>query len=252
MKTSVALYAQWKKTDQKYTIQHFDEDSNKKIHDDEYKDAKFGDIIEGSSCQLPIENFTFTKANTLSVDTDNKKNIIKVYYSKDENKDQIPDKYQIKVMYKAVNGTIDAVHENEPGNKMFYVTLYKNGEYATVEDGGIGHLSDDQIATATAARGYDQNSLKWSPKTPTTKLDLNEDTSFIAEFTKGSYDYSIEYYYDGVKGKTDTKKAVFEEVITLNPDVSVTYGGSPYTLDEVKNNPLTIDTDNKKNIIKVY
>ena len=252
VKTSVALYAQWKKTDQKYTIQHFDEDSNKKIHDDEYKDAKFGDIIEGSSCQLPIENFTFTKANTLTVDTDNKKNIIKVYYSKDENKDQIPDKYQIKVMYKAVNGTIDAVHENEPGNKMFYVTLYKNGEYATVEEGGIGHLSDDQIATATAARGYDQNSLKWSPKTPTTKLDLNEDTSFIAEFTKGSYDYSIEYYYDGVKGKTDTKKAVFEEVITLNPEVSVTYGGRPYTLDEVKNNPLTIDTDNKKNIIKVY
>ena len=252
VKTSVALYAQWKKTDQKYTIQHFDEDSNKKIHDDEYKNAKFGDIIEGSSCQLPIENFTFTKANTLTVDTDNKKNIIKVYYSKDENKDQIPDKYQIKVMYKAVNGTIDAVHENEPGNKMFYVTLYKNGKYATVEDGGIGHLSDEQIATATAARGYDQNSLKWSPKTPTTKLDLNEDTSFIAEFTKGSYDYSIEYYYDGVKGKTDTKKAAFEEVITLNPEVSVTYGGSPYALDEVKNNPLTIDTDNKKNIIKVY
>ena len=252
VKTSVALYAQWKKTDQKYTIQHFDEDSNKKIHDDEYKDAKFGDIIEGSSCQLPIENFTFTKANTLSVDTDNKKNIIKVYYSKDENKDQIPDKYQIKVMYKAVNGTIDAAHENEPGNKMFYVTLYKNGEYATVEDGGIGHLSDEQIATATAARGYDQNSLKWSPKTPTTKLDLNEDTSFIAEFTKGSYDYSIEYYYDGVKGKTDTKNAAFEEVITLNPDVSVTYGGSPYTLDEVKNNPLTIDTEAANNIIRVY
>ena len=252
VKTSVALYAQWKKTDQKYTIQHFDEDSNKKIHDDEYKDAKFGDIIEGSSCQLPIENFTFTKANTLSVDTDNKKNIIKVYYSKDENKDQIPDKYQIKVMYKAVNGTIDAAHENEPGNKMFYVTLYKNGEYATVEDGGIGHLCDEQIATATAARGYDQNSLKWSPKTPTTKLDLNEDTSFIAEFTKGSYDYSIEYYYDGVKGKTDTKNAAFEEVITLNPDVSVTYGGSPYALDKVKNNPLTIDTEAANNIIRVY
>ena len=252
VKTSVALYAQWKKTDQKYTIQHFDEDSNKKIHDDEYKDAKFGDIIEGSSCQLPIENFTFTKANTLSVDTDNKKNIIKVYYSKDENKDQIPDKYQIKVMYKAVNGTIDAAHENEPGNKMFYVTLYKNGEYATVEDGGIGHLSDEQIATATAARGYDQNSLKWSPKTPTTKLDLNEDTSFIAEFTKGSYDYSTEYYYDGVKGKTDTKKAAFEEVITLNPEVSVTYGGRTYTLDEVKNNPLTIDTEAANNIIRVY
>ena len=252
VKTSVALYAQWKKTDQKYTIQHFDEDSNKKIHDDEYKNAKFGDIIEGSSCQLPIENFTFTKANTLTVDTDNKKNIIKVYYSKDENKDQIPDKYQIKVMYKAVNGTIDAVHENEPGNKMFYVTLYKNGKYATVEDGGIGHLSDEQIATATAARGYDQNSLKWSPKTPTTKLDLNEDTSFIAEFTKGRYDYSIEYYYDGVKGKTDTKKAVFEEVITLNPEVSVTYGGSPYALDEVKNNPLTIDTEAANNIIRVY
>ena len=192
------------------------------------------------------------KNNPLTIDTDNKKNIIKVYYSKDENKDQIPDKYQIKVLYKAVNGTIDAAHENEPGNKMFYVTLYKNGKYATVEDGGIGHLSDEQIATATAARGYDQNSLKWSPKTPTTKLDLNEDTSFIAEFTKGSYDYSIEYYYDGVKGKTDTKKAAFEEVITLDPEVSVTYGGSPYALDKVKNNPLTIDTEAANNIIRVY
>ena len=41
-------------------------------------------------------------------------------------------------------------------------------------------------------------------------------------------------------------------MITLDPEVSVTYGGSPYALDKVKNNPLTIDTEAANNIIRVY
>ena len=45
VKNSVALYAQWKKTDQKYTIEHIDEDTNTKLKPDETFDAKYGDVI---------------------------------------------------------------------------------------------------------------------------------------------------------------------------------------------------------------
>ncbi|MCR0568699.1 InlB B-repeat-containing protein [[Clostridium] innocuum] len=433
VKSSVALYAQWKKTDQKYTVQHIDEDSNEILKSDEGIDAKFNDRIIGEKCKTSIDNYTFTKADNLTVGTDNDKNIVKVYYSKDRNKDGVPDKYQIevtytaengtidsahangkkiyvtllndgkwatkedggigylsddqiatataakgysqsslswspetpktslelntdtefiakfeedaevkisykssndsmgivtnanekvkpltgivkgskavakkgyafqnwtnakgtivswdeefkpakvdglnvagkytanfgidengdkipddyqiKVIYKAVNGTIDSEHANDIDNKTFYVTLFKDGKWATKEDGGIGYLSDDQIATATAARGYSQDSLKWTPKVPTTKLDLNEDTQFVADFEKDSYRYSIEYYYDGVKGKTDTKTAKFEEVIKLKPEVSVMYEGRPYALDKVENNSLSIDTEESKNVIRLY
>ena len=252
VKNSVALYAQWKKTDQKYTIEHIDEDTNTKLKPDETFDAKYGDVINGENHKQTIEGYAFTKADSLKVGTDKEKNIIKIYYSKDANGDNVPDKYQIKVIYKAVNGTIDADHANEPENKTFYVNLYKDGKFATAEDGGVGSLKKDQIGTATAAKGYAQDSLKWTPAAPTTDLKLSKDTEFVAAFEKDSFGYSIEYYYDDVKADTVKKSDKFEEVITLKPEESVSYNNKSYVLDNVENNPLTISTDEKTNVIRVY
>ena len=64
---------------------------------------------------------------------------------------------------------------------------------------------------------------------------MNEDTQFVADFEKDSFRYSIEYYYDGVKGKTDSYTAMFEEEITWKPEVSVMYEGRAYALDKVEN-----------------
>ena len=252
VKNSVALYAQWKKTDQKYTIEHIDEDTNTKLKPDETFDAKYGDVINGENHKQTIEGYAFTKADSLKVGTDKEKNIIKIYYSKDANGDNVPDKYQIKVIYKAVNGTIDADHANEAENKTFYVNLYKDGKFATAEDGGVGSLKKDQIGTATAAKGYAQDSLKWTPAAPTTDLKLSKDTEFVAAFEKDSFGYSIEYYYDDVKADTVKKSDKFEEVITLKPEESVSYNNKSYVLDNVENNPLTISTDEKTNVIRVY
>ena len=122
------------------------------------------------------------------------KNVAGTYtanFGKDDNGDNIPDDYQIKVTYSAVNGTIDSAH----AGKIHYVTLYKDGKMATAADGGVGSLTADQIATATAADGYRQNSLKWTPKTPTTSLELNSDTEFKATFSKDYFKYRVEYYY---------------------------------------------------------
>ncbi len=44
--------------------------------------------------KIDISGYTFVKAEDLKVGTDNEKNIVKVYYSKDDNKDNIPDKYR--------------------------------------------------------------------------------------------------------------------------------------------------------------
>ena len=228
VKNSVALYAQWKKTDQKYTIEHIDEDTNTKLKPDETFDAKYGDVINGENHKQTIEGYAFTKADSLKVGTDKEKNIIKIYYSKDANGDNVPDKYQIKVIYKAVNGTIDADHANEPENKTFYVNLYKDGKFATAEDGGAGSLKKDQIGTATAAKGYAQDSLKWTPAAPTTDLKLSKDTEFVAAFEKDSFGYSIEYYYDNIKADTVKKSDKFENVISINPDKSIEYKGNTY------------------------
>ncbi|MCR0529909.1 hypothetical protein MKC55_11115 [[Clostridium] innocuum] len=190
--------------------------------------------------------------NPLTISTDEKTNVIRVYYATDENEDKIPDKYQIKVIYKAVNGTIDADHANEAENKTFYVNLYKDGKFATAEDGGVGSLKKDQIGTATAAKGYAQDSLKWTPAAPTTDLKLSKDTEFVAAFEKDSFGYSIEYYYDNIKADTVKKSDKFENVISINPDKSIEYKGNTYALDKTQNNPLTISSDVEKNVIKVF
>ena len=188
----------------------------------------------------------------MTISTDEKTNVIRVYYATDENEDKIPDKYQIKVIYKAVNGTIDADHANEAENKTFYVNLYKDGKFATAEDGGAGSLKKDQIGTATAAKGYAQDSLQWTPTAPTTDLELNKDTEFVAAFEKDSFGYSIEYYYDNIKADTVKKSDKFENVISINPDKSIEYKGNTYALDKTQNNPLTISSDVEKNVIKVF
>lgn len=85
-------------TDQKYVNQHFDEDIIRKfmMMNIRCKIWRYNRRIQLSA---PIEKlYIYKKPRWLSIRY-NKKNIIKVYYSKDENKDQIPDKYQIKVMY---------------------------------------------------------------------------------------------------------------------------------------------------------
>ncbi|MFQ7148088.1 MAG: MucBP domain-containing protein [Clostridium sp.] len=202
---------------------------------------------------VEYENKTYaldkTENNPLKITSNVEKNVIRVYYGLDENKDVVPDVYQIKVTYSAVNGTIDSAH----AGKTYHVTLFKDGKWATAKDGGIGTLTADQIATATAANGYAQNSLNWTPNVPTTLLKLNSDTEFKATFSKDYFKYRVEYYYDGELGTTDYKGAVeFEKEVSVTPKKSVEYENKTYALDKTENNPLKITSNVEKNVIRVY
>ena len=82
----------------------------------------------------------------------------------------------------------------------------------------------------------------------TFKLEQIDNTFDI--YYRRPYGYTVEYYYDGVKDgdKTVTGSAWCKEKITQyedKPEVG-------YEFEKTKNLPLTIGTDESKNVIKVY
>lgn len=88
------------------------------------------------------------------------------------NGDGIPDMYQARVNFVAVNGSVNIDHT--------YVTLFdENGQPA---ENGTGYLTAEQIAVATAAEGYDQDSLAWDV-VPTTENAITGEVTYTATFT---------------------------------------------------------------------
>lgn len=69
-------------------------------------------------------------------------------------------------------------------------------------------------------------------------------------YVKDSFQYTVEYYYDGVMNadKTETATAHYHDVISTYPDKAV----EGFTLDSVVGLPLTISENASQNLIKVY
>ena len=86
--------------------------------------------------------------------------------------DGIPDMYQARVNFVAVNGSVDIPYT--------YVTLLdENGQPS---ENGTGYLTAEQIAVATAAEGYDQDSLAWDV-IPTTENAITGEVTYTVTFT---------------------------------------------------------------------
>ena len=129
-----------------------------------------------------------------------------VHFDTDGNGDRIPDKYQVIVSYEAVNGTVTIT---EP----VYVTLYKDGHYATPEEGGAGKLEADQIADASPLDGFDPSTEQWKAndkvaEKPTTETQITENTKYIVTFGKNGY------VYDVVKRYLDVNGNLVDEIVT--------------------------------------
>ena len=158
------------------TVKYIDEETKAEIGTAKEVPAKHGDTINGEDYKIDIEDYVYTHAESKAITEEGM--IVNVYYSADENHDEIPDKYQIHVNYNAVNGTITANQGPFTLNK-----VNENGEYAV---DGIAHLSEDQIAKASPNNGYQGGT--WSPMAPTTALDLTEDITFTITFTANPAD----------------------------------------------------------------
>ena len=69
-------------------------------------------------------------------------------------------------------------------------------------------------------------------------------------YVKNEFNYTVEYYYDGVidSDKTDIINATYQDEITEYTDKVIT----GYKLDKTEGNPLTVTENEETNVIKVY
>ena len=139
----------------------------------------------------------------------------------DDNGDHIPDEYQIKVTYSAVNGSVDLKEAQ-------YVTLYKDGHYATKEEGGVGTLADDQIAKATAANGYNQASESWNPEKPEAGItQFTEDTHYTISFAENAA-VEIRYVPDNAEHGSTTNSPDMVSPVSGTPKGSIATAETGY------------------------
>ncbi|WP_346342296.1 InlB B-repeat-containing protein, partial [Drancourtella massiliensis] len=189
------------------------------------------------------------------VTTDEDANVVNVYYTLDEigtdpenpnNPDNVPDKYQVTVSYEAVNGEVSKD----------YAVVTLMDEAGNPAKNGTGHLTEEQIATATAADGYDQNTLTWTPGTPAIDYAITGDMTFTATFDQRSdLHYEVHYFYDEVEAEDQAVAAdngVFGEAIPYTAEATAEYNGHHYVLDRVDGADKKITTDAAANVVNVY
>ena len=144
-------------------------------------------------------------------------NIIRIYYVK--------DKFDYKVEY--------------------YYDGIRNDSKTEVQKVTFG----DEIKTYTEknAVGYILEKVENLPLTVTENVDNN---IIKVYYSKDTFEYAIEYYYDGIKdnSKTERIRATYLDEITTYTDKNIT----GYKLDKTENLPLTVTELSSKNIIKIY
>ena len=250
-------------------MKYLDEDKNVEIHDmSDSKNAHFGDEIKGYTEKIDISGYTFVKAEDLKVGTDNEKNIVKVYYSKDDNKDNIPDKYQITFTYESADdnkGTVTGITKE-------VVTTYEITRDSVTDEIIVGKgptaQHPTQPSTVTPKDGY--RFEKWQQDDLTffnsddelRNSEYLEDQTFIAHFTvRRDLHYEIHYFYEDANGVVteDTAAAIVsesgvfgEKILTTTVPKESGFNGKNYVLERIEGADKQIGLDPKENMVNVY
>ena len=186
-----------------------------------------------------IKNNTKTGYKLKNVDPENKmiyissneeENIIRVYYVKDET--QTKDlSYTVEYYKNGVKVTEDTQTVKDTVQVLKPDTLTVDKSNINTKDKYVGY--------------------KFEKTNPTEIPNTIENGSVIkVYYVKGTYKYTVNYYYDNVldKDSTDTFEAKYEDVITTY-EQKIRTG---YVLDKVTGLDLTISADESKNVINVY
>ena len=166
-----------------------------------------------------VSKYTGYKLDTLDPETIPTRiatdSVIKVYYVRDT------FGYTVEYYY---DGLINADETEQ------YTATY-NDEITTYEDKNI--------------TGY---KLEKEVNLPLTISHLEQDNVIKIYYVKDEFDYTIEYYYDGVLKETVTKTETYGNKVESYEDKA----GYGYEYSEHKNIPLTITENPDNNVIKVY
>ena len=142
--------------------------------------------------------------------------VVTVVYTLDNNKDDVPDKYQVEVTYDAVNGTVEFEGPE-------YVTLYD--AEGKMSETGTGYLTEEQIPETEANPGYEGGT--WTPAEPTTSYAITADTEFVITYTAEARTITVNYVDD----KDNVLQEAYEAATEYNASYDVT-GEIPAFIDK--------------------
>ena len=146
-----------------YTIENLKPNTEKSIT---------AEAVAGYVAYPSVQNVTVVDKD-ITVTFQYYKDVIGTDPTDPEKPDGVPDEFQVVVRFAAVNGTVST-------DRAVVTLVDKNGKPAK---DGVGHLTKNQIAAATANTGYDQSSLSWTPVEPTITYDITGEMTFTATFT---------------------------------------------------------------------
>ena len=266
---NVILKGSFTATDQTYRVKYLDEDKKVEIYDmSDPKAAHFGDEIKGYTEKIDISGYTFVKADDLTVGINDEENIVTVYYSKDDNHDGIPDKYQITFTYVSADedkGTVT-------GTTKEVVTTYEitrdsvTGEI--IEAKGPTAQNPTQPSAVTPKAGY-----KFDKWTDNAENSFNndaaleaafyiEDQTFTAHFTEqDDLHYEIHYFYEDANSVVteDTASAIVSDSGVFGEKILKTavakeseFNGKHYVLVRIEGADKQVGLDPDENIVNVY
>ena len=146
--------------------------------------------------------------------------------------DNVPDKYQAKVTYQAVNGTV-TLGDRTGTELVTYVTLFDaDGKWA---ENGTGKLAEAQVPTAAAAADYDPATERWTPAVPAEGAEITADGAvFTVTWELAISGYQVHYYYDGVEDTASAVNATGKIGDAIPYDTGkTTFDGANYVLENV-------------------
>ena len=212
-----AIYVKTKAQDQTYAVQHIDEDTGTVLRTNANKPAKYGDVIIGAEQAETIPGYTFVRADNLTVGINNDANIVKVYYSKDENgpdgkPDGVPDKLQYRITYnrnaETATGTTEDTHIYEVNHD---VPVAANG-YTNV---GYTFTGWNTEADGSGTRYTEGSTIKM----------VEGGLTLYAQWEISNYTLTVEHVYQNADNTSETvmdalsgEKAVHTLVKTVKKD----------------------------------
>ena len=198
-----------------YTVEYYFDDVIDNSKTDTFK-AKYNTQVN-TYADKKEPGYKFERATApITITTDASKNVIRVYYVKDW------FKYTINYYYDGVIDTSATINDKAAfGTTIKYTDKVQPGFKFVKADG--------------------------SPLV----ISINEAANVInVYYQSNSYAYTVEYYYDGIINteKTEKSAAKYNSVVNDYTDKCDT----GYKFEKVEGLPLTIATDESKNVIRVY
>ena len=222
---NVTLTAQWEtKTDLSYTVNYLEKGTNKVLHEPKtVSDVAFEDVITSANEVIDIDGYNYDSVDkeTLTIGTDESKNVINIYYTKRGDLS-----YTVNYLEKTTNKVL---HTQKTQNGMTFEDVITSAN-EVIDIDGYNYDSVDKD-TLTIGTGENVINIYYTKKT--------------------GLSYKVNYLEKGTNKVLHTQKTqngmTFEDVITSANEVIDIDG---YNYDSADKEKLTIGTG--ENVINIY